>query len=147
MKKTLSTIVLASALLLGTVAPVAANADTTTDPAPATTAGSVTFTKPAAVTTPVDPNDPGTTSVTPGDNGGAKPSGDLTFLYVTKTLDFGTHATSTGAKQTFTAGTNEALTARLGKSVKLLSLETQQTLTSLLKLAIPVGLTLVGKYL
>ncbi|WP_367377142.1 WxL domain-containing protein [Levilactobacillus cerevisiae] len=110
MKKTLSTIVLASALLLGTVAPIAAHADGLSG----STNGSVTFTKPADQTTPVDPNNPDTPSVTPGDNGGTTPSGPLTFLYVTKTLDFGTHETSTTGAQTFTAGTNAATDSKPG---------------------------------
>ncbi|WP_261809316.1 WxL domain-containing protein [Levilactobacillus humaensis] len=104
MKKTVSSILLASALLLGSIAPVVANADAASSTG--TTKGSVTFTKPEPVTTPVDPANPGTPSTTPGDNGGTTPSGDLTFLYVTKTLDFGTHETSTSNKQSFTAATN-----------------------------------------
>lgn len=104
MKKTVSSILLASALLLGSIAPVVANAaDTGTT---GTTNGSVTFTKPAPVTTPVDPNNPDNPSTSKDDHGGTTPSGDLTFLYVTKTLDFGTHQTSTSDKQSFTAAAN-----------------------------------------
>ncbi|MFD1454324.1 WxL domain-containing protein [Levilactobacillus lanxiensis] len=89
MKKTLSTIVLASALLLGTVAPVAANA-ATVDGTSGTTKTTAAFTAPKPVTTPVDPDNPDTPST--GDNGGngaTTGDGNLTFLYVTDALDFG----------------------------------------------------------
>lgn len=119
MKKTVSSILLASALLLGSIAPVVANADGTVG----TTNGSVTFTKPKPTTTPVDPDNPDNPSVNPDDHGGTTPSGDLTFLYVTPTIDFGTHETSTTGKQAFTAATNsdnnsgKIATTTFGKAV------------------------------
>ncbi|NLR10616.1 MULTISPECIES: WxL domain-containing protein [Lactobacillaceae] len=92
MKKTVSSILLASALLLGAIAPVTAKANTTGDGFSGTTSSTVTFTKPADTTTPVDPTDP-TKPVTPTDpndpNGGTNPSGPLTFLYVSDSIDFG----------------------------------------------------------
>ncbi|WP_341779340.1 WxL domain-containing protein [Levilactobacillus sp. HBUAS70063] len=94
MKKTLSSIVLASALLLGAIAPVTANAaetDTNTGLSGVTNS-TVNFTKPDSTTTPVDPTDP-TKPVDPTDpddpNGGTTPSGDLTFLYVSDSIAFG----------------------------------------------------------
>jgi len=103
MKKTLSTIVLASALLLGTVAPVAANA-AAVDGTSGHTTTSAKFTKPEDQTAPVDPTDPTkpvTTDPDSGDHGGATTNGDLTFLYVSPKIDFGSNATETttaGAK-------------------------------------------------
>jgi len=99
MKKTLSTIVLASALLLGTVAPVAANA-ATVDGTGGTTKTTAAFTAPKAVTTPVDPDNPDKPST--GDNGGngaTTGSGNLTFLYVTDALDFGSAQSVTSNTQ------------------------------------------------
>ncbi|AYM01822.1 WxL domain-containing protein [Levilactobacillus yiduensis] len=89
MKKTVSSILLASALLLGTVAPVAANAATVTGTS-GSTKTQAAFTAPDSVTTPVDPNNPDTSST--GDNGGngaTTSEGGLTFLYVTDSIDFG----------------------------------------------------------
>jgi len=89
MKKTLSTIVLASALLLGTVAPVAANA-ATVDGTSGTTKTTAAFTAPDPVKTPVDPDNPDTPSTgTNEGNGATTGDGNLTFLYVTNALDFG----------------------------------------------------------
>jgi len=103
MKKSLSSLVLAGALLLGAVAPVTANAATIDK---ATTSGetktSVSFTKPEDQTTPVDPTDPSTpvdpTKPGAGDHGGATVNGDLTFLYVSKGIDFGSHDSATSTK-------------------------------------------------
>jgi len=100
MKKTLSTIVLASALLLGTVAPVAANAATTSaDPtSTGNTDTHVTMKAPDNIKNPVDPTNPTNpatntdptdpTSPANPDNNGATTSGPLTFLYVTKDMTF-----------------------------------------------------------
>lgn len=74
---------LAGALLLGTVAPIVANADGTTG----TTKSSISFAKPDPSTKPVDPDKPG--EIVPGDGGGTTASGELTFLYVSKSMDFG----------------------------------------------------------
>jgi hypothetical protein len=93
MKKTLSTIVLASALLLGTVAPVAAHAAAVTGTS-GTTDTHATFTAPTNKTNPVDPNNPDTdaggSAVDPDNNhNGAKNNdGPLSFLYVTKDMAF-----------------------------------------------------------
>jgi hypothetical protein len=110
MKKTLSTIVLASALLLGTVAPVAANADST-DPSTGNTATHVKIDAPANMTNPVDPTDPSnpaTNTTNPDDNtnpsnpadNGANVSGPLTFLYVTKDMTFDETTSSISKAQT-----------------------------------------------
>ncbi|WP_203637600.1 WxL domain-containing protein [Levilactobacillus wangkuiensis] len=110
MKKTLSTIVLASALLLGTVAPVAANADTTDPTSTGNTATHVQIDAPANMTNPVDPTDPSnpatntdptdsTSPSNPADNG-AKVSGPLTFLYVTKDMTFEETTSSISKAQT-----------------------------------------------
>lgn len=92
MKKTVSSILLASALLLGAIAPVTASANTDGDGFSGTTNSTVTFAKPSDVTNPVDPTDP-TKPVTPTDpkdpNGGTNPSGPLTFLYVSDSIAFG----------------------------------------------------------
>lgn len=84
MKKSVSSILLASALLLGSIAPVVANAATT---GTGTTSSEITFSKPDSVTEPVDPDKPTVPST--GDNGGTEPSGDLTFLYVSPKMQFG----------------------------------------------------------
>ncbi|MCT4487356.1 WxL domain-containing protein [Levilactobacillus parabrevis] len=95
MKKTVSSILLASALLLGAIAPVTANADTTGNGFSGTTNSSVTFQKPDATTNPVDPNNPDQPGKGDnGDHGGTNPGGDLTFLYVSPDMDFGTAKTS-----------------------------------------------------
>ncbi|MCI1553429.1 MAG: WxL domain-containing protein [Levilactobacillus sp.] len=97
MKKTVSSILLASALLLGTVAPVAANAAETDPVSTGKTDTHVTMTAPANQEKPVDPTNPsqttdtdGTQTTDPGneDNNGATVSGPLTFLYVTKDMTF-----------------------------------------------------------
>ncbi|WP_143462392.1 WxL domain-containing protein [Levilactobacillus enshiensis] len=85
MNKTVSSLLLAGALLLGSVAPVVANADGQHG----TTSNSITFNKPDATTDPADPDNPGT-KVPGGDHGGVTdPSGDLTFLYVSPKMQFG----------------------------------------------------------
>lgn len=85
MNKTVSSLLLAGALLLGSVAPVVANADGLHG----TTSNSITFSKPDATTDPADPDNPGT-KVPGGDHGGVTdPSGDLTFLYVSPKMQFG----------------------------------------------------------
>lgn len=99
MKKTVSSILLASALLLGTIAPVTANAaDATVTGNAGTTSGTVTFQKPDATTTPVDPDNPDKpgNGGDNGDHGGVTPGGDadLTFLYVSPDMDFGTTKTT-----------------------------------------------------
>ena len=112
MKKTVSSILLASALLLGAIAPVTANAaDTTPVTNSGTTTSTVHFTKPDTTTDPVDPDNPGTTSpVDPtdpnGGNGGATPSGDLTFLYISNGIDFGSAATPLKSQ---TSGTTQEI--------------------------------------
>ncbi|MFC6290443.1 WxL domain-containing protein [Levilactobacillus angrenensis] len=97
MKKTVSSILLASALLLGTVAPVAANAAETDPTSTGKTDTHVTMTAPKDQTNPVDPTNPskgtdtdGTGTTDPGNtnNNGATVSGPLTFLYVTKDMTF-----------------------------------------------------------
>lgn len=93
MKKTVSSILLASALLLGAIAPVTANAATTGDGFSGKTNSSVTFQKPESTTTPVDPNNPNQPGNGGDDHGGTNPSGDLTFLYVSPKMDFGTAKT------------------------------------------------------
>ncbi|MFC6290439.1 WxL domain-containing protein [Levilactobacillus angrenensis] len=84
MKKSISSILLASALLLGTIAPVVANADTTGD-----TSDGITFNLPKEPVNPVDPTDPGTD--VPGGGGGTDPSkvGNLKFLFLSNSMDFG----------------------------------------------------------
>jgi len=85
MNKTVSSLLLAGALLLGSVAPVVANADGLHG----TTSNSITFSQPKATTDPADPDNPGT-KVPGGDHGGVTdPSGDLTFLYVSPKMQFG----------------------------------------------------------
>lgn len=94
MKKTLSSIVLASALLFGAMAPVTANAaETDVTPSTGSTTGSIMFTKPASTTEPVDPSNPDKPGGNTDDNGGAKPGSDadLTFLYVSPSMDFGSN--------------------------------------------------------
>jgi len=97
MKKSISSILLASALLLGVVAPITANAATgATGQMTGKTVGSISFNKPKATTDPVDPTDP--TKPDPGDKGGVdttNPAGDLALLYVSKGIDFGSHDVST----------------------------------------------------
>lgn len=112
MKKTVSSILLASALLLGTIAPVAASANTTGDGFSGTTSSTVHFAKPDSTTNPVDPTDP-TKPVDPGNttdpedpNGGTNPSGDLTFLFVSDSINFG--STTTPIKSQ-TSGTTQSI--------------------------------------
>lgn len=96
MNKRVSSLMLAGALVLGSVLPVTANAAALTTTKGETTS-SVTFEAPENVTKPVDPDNPGTTD--PGDGGGATvdQNGPLSFLYVSPTIDFGSQkALSTG---------------------------------------------------
>ncbi|WP_164511325.1 WxL domain-containing protein [Levilactobacillus mulengensis] len=100
MKKTLSTIVLASALLLGTVAPVAAHADAVTGTS-GTTDTHATFTAPTNKTNPVDPNKPDTDAggSATDNNGATNNDGPLSFLYVTKNMAFQSVQAVTSATQ------------------------------------------------
>ncbi|KRL93904.1 WxL domain-containing protein [Levilactobacillus hammesii] len=121
MKKTLSSILLASALLLGAIAPVTANAATTDTGTglSGTTNSTVHFAKPDTTTTPVDPTDP-TKPVDPDNttdpkdpNGGTTPSGDLTFLFVSNSIDFGSadapiKAQTSGTTQSINNGSKNA---------------------------------------
>ena len=97
---------------MGAIAPVTANAATT---GTGTTDSTVHFTKPNENVTPVDPNNPGTTvdPSNPGGNGGTTPSGDLTFLYVSDSIDFGSADTpiksqTSGTTQTIKNGNKNA---------------------------------------
>lgn len=87
MNKKVSSILLASALMLGSFVPVVANADGLSGK----TQSEITFAKPDANIDPVDPENPGTTD--PGNPGGTEPGGDLTFIYVSPSMKFGTAAT------------------------------------------------------
>ncbi|TGD19733.1 WxL domain-containing protein [Levilactobacillus suantsaiihabitans] len=106
MKKTVSSILLASALLLGTVAPVAANAAEVTGTT-GNTKTQAAFTAPKSVVDPVDPSNPSTPST--GDNGGngvtnTDTTGGLNFLYVTDSIDFGSaEAVSSGVQPSMPA--------------------------------------------
>ncbi|MFC6202162.1 WxL domain-containing protein [Lactiplantibacillus nangangensis] len=98
MNKRVSSLMLAGALVLGSVLPVVANADAVTTTS-GETKSSVTFEAPENVTKPVDPDNPGTPVTDPSDGGGATvdPTGPLSFLYVSPTIDFGSQkALSTG---------------------------------------------------
>lgn len=135
MKKTVSSILLASALLLGAIAPVTANAATGDNPSTGTTTGTITFTKPATTTTPVDPTDP-TTPVTPTDpdnpNGGAKPGddADLTFLYVSPKMDFGSHVadqTTASSSKTYSPTSIESTVFKVAPATPKLVTEVSDT--------------------
>jgi len=92
MNKRVSSLVLVGALALGSVLPLVANADETVTPNEGKTTSDVTFTAPDDVVNPVDPSNPGTTVTDPGgsaDTGGAKPTGPLSFLYVSPAISFG----------------------------------------------------------
>ncbi|MGX6427577.1 WxL domain-containing protein [Levilactobacillus yonginensis] len=102
MKKSLSSLVLAGALLLGAVAPVTANAAAVSpDTTNGKTTTAVSITKPAPQTNTVDPTDPSKPIDNPdnpggsSNHGGATVGGDLTFLYVSDAIDFGSHASTT----------------------------------------------------
>ncbi|KRO04626.1 hypothetical protein IV54_GL001032 [Levilactobacillus paucivorans] len=98
MKKTVSSILLASALLLGSVAPVVANAASV--PTSGTTNATAKFEAPDPVTKPVDPNDPSKPATgTQTGNGATTGDGNLTFLYVTNNLDFGSSKSVTSGSQ------------------------------------------------
>lgn len=104
MNKKVSSLVLAGALVLGSVLPVAASAATVTSTNGKTTS-EVTFDAPDNVTKPVDPTNPGTTVKEPdgSDNGGATvdPTGPLSFLYVSKDINFGSQKAVTTGTQSF----------------------------------------------
>lgn len=96
MNKRVSSLMLAGALVLGSVLPVTANAAALTTTS-GETKSSVTFEAPENVTKPVDPDNPGTSVTDPNDGGGATVDGPLSFLYVSPALDFGSQkALSTG---------------------------------------------------
>ncbi|AYM01826.1 WxL domain-containing protein [Levilactobacillus yiduensis] len=113
MKKTVSSILLASALLLGSIAPVAANAATVAGTS-GSTKTSATFEAPDPVTTPVDPDNPGTKSTgETTDNGSTSTpeatKGGLTFLYVTNAINFGSAKSVTTGTQDL-VGTKDSIT-------------------------------------
>lgn len=84
MNKTVSSLLLTSALLVGTLVPVVANAQ---DIAPAHTDTSIVFSQPKQTKVPVDPDHPATADGQ--DNGGADvPSGSLALLYVSRGIAF-----------------------------------------------------------
>ncbi|MFC6260507.1 WxL domain-containing protein [Levilactobacillus fujinensis] len=101
MNKTVSSLLLAGALLLGSVAPVVANAATGDDTGKTgQTENTITFTKPDGTNVdPADPNNPGTKDPNGGNGGVDTPdptkTGDLTFLYVSPNMDFGSHVSAT----------------------------------------------------
>lgn len=97
MKKTVSSILLASALLLGSIAPVVANA--ATQSSTGTTDATAKFTAPDPATTPVDPNNPSNPASGTQTGNGATIDGNLTFLYVTNNLDFGSSKSVTSGSQ------------------------------------------------
>ena len=133
MKKTLSSIVLASALLFGAIAPVTANAAETTNGGSGVTNSTVHFTKPDDNTNPVDPDNPGTN--TDGGNGGATVSGPLTFLYVSNSIDFGSEATplksqTSGTTQSISNGSKNADGSTNSVTVTNSGFDTNKTLLS-----------------
>ncbi|MFC6295846.1 WxL domain-containing protein [Lactiplantibacillus daoliensis] len=88
MKKIIGSLLMSSALLGATVAPLVANADATPN-TKGTTNVTTTFTKSTQTVTPVDPDDPDTPT-DPGDgNNGAAAGGDLSLIYVPASFDFG----------------------------------------------------------
>jgi len=93
MNKSVSSLVLVGALALGSVLPLTANAEAVTATSGKTTS-QVEFLPPENVVNPVDPTNPGTTVTDPDgtkDPGGATvdPTGPLSFLYVSPSIDFG----------------------------------------------------------
>ena len=96
MKKMVGSLIMSSALILSTIAPVVATADTTTPAAAATenrsasTSTNASFTANTSAMNPVDPTDPNTPTTDPGTNAG-KPGGGLSLIYAPTTIDFGTH--------------------------------------------------------
>lgn len=118
MKKMVGSLVMTSAMLLGTVAPmVTIVADTTpsttsstttsaTTPAAENRSGSTstdaTFTANTSAMNPVDPKSPNTTTTDPGNNAG-KPGGGLSLIYAPMTLDFGTHEINVINNQSYNA--------------------------------------------
>lgn len=103
MKKMVSSLVMASALLLGATAPVVANAAST--PTSADTTAKATFTANTSTVTPVDPEDPNTELPTdPKDPGNvAEPGAGLSLIYAPATLDFGSHEIDTLSDQSYNA--------------------------------------------
>ncbi|RRK10582.1 WxL domain-containing protein [Lactiplantibacillus garii] len=88
MKKMVSSILMTSALLLGAVAPVVANA---ADTDAGSTSTGVTFTANTDTTKPVDPTDPNQPLDPEPDENGGKPGAGLALAYAPTTIDFGTH--------------------------------------------------------
>ncbi len=89
MKKMVGSLLMTSALLLGSIAPVVANAADTSTGSTTTSAG---FTKKTDTVGPVDPDKP-TNPIDPGDgNGtGGNDGSGLILVYAPKTIGFGTH--------------------------------------------------------
>lgn len=119
MKKSISSILLASALLLGAVAPITADAATgDTGQMTGKTVGSISFNKPKATTDPVDPTDP--TTPDPGDKGGVDTTGtagDLALLYVSKGIDFGSHDVSTNTQDATAEKVDNSRTSGTGTAI------------------------------
>lgn len=102
MNKLISGLLLSGALLIGAVVPTVANADTTANTGGQTTV-SAGFIKNTTSVTPVDPSNPDTPSGGGDDNNGAAAGGDLSLIYVTNKLDFGTHQIDVLSDKTYTA--------------------------------------------
>ncbi|ETY73263.1 cell surface protein [Lactiplantibacillus fabifermentans T30PCM01] len=108
MKKIVGSLLMSSTLLFTVVAPVVANAASTSDnTVQGTTDATATFTKGTEVTTPVDPSNPSTDgndgSSTGDGNNGSTDTGDLKLLYVTDKLDFGSHEINFSNAATYNA--------------------------------------------
>ncbi|MFD1421831.1 WxL domain-containing protein [Lactiplantibacillus songbeiensis] len=114
MKKSLKTLLMSSALLLAVAAPLAASADTSSDigNGSGSTDVSATFEKSTQTVNPVNPDNPGT-SDNSGDKGnGAAAGGDLSLIYVTNKLDFGSHEIDVSNDQTYAANYTDSDTTK-----------------------------------
>ncbi|MFC6201453.1 WxL domain-containing protein [Lactiplantibacillus nangangensis] len=91
MKKVIGSLLMSGVLLGTVVAPMIANADTTTENRSGETAVSANFTASTSTVTPVDPTDPNKPSTDGDGNNGATAGGGLSLIYAPKSLDFGSH--------------------------------------------------------
>ncbi|MFU1800944.1 WxL domain-containing protein [Lactiplantibacillus pentosus] len=88
MKSMLGHLLMAGTLLVAGSMPIVANA---AENRSGSTNLQAEFTKSTSTVTPVDPTDPNTPSTGGDDNNGATPGGDLSLIYVSKSLGYGTH--------------------------------------------------------
>jgi len=120
MKTLIKTLLLSGALGLVTM-PMVAGAETTdVGNGSGSTNVTATFEKSTQVVNPVNPDKPGTTDASGDGANGAAAGGDLSLIYVTNQLDFGSHEIDVANDQVYAANYSDAKDATKSANVSKL---------------------------